>query len=61
LILKTLWGTCQEPSGIVLQALIPLGSTHVTLDLRGFRSGSLNEALAPQQVGLRPRSSGQSP
>ena len=28
----------------MLQALIPLGFTHVTLDPRGFRSGRLNEA-----------------
>lgn len=45
----------------VLQALVPLGFSHVTLDLRGFRSGSLNEALASQEGGIRPRSSGRWP
>lgn len=34
----------------VVEALAQLGFTYVTLDLQGFRSGSLNEALAGQEA-----------
>lgn len=37
-----------DPSrrGVIVEALRALGFAHVTVDLRGFRSGSLNEGLA---------------
>jgi uncharacterized protein len=38
-----------EYSGRITEALKALGFTYVTLDLQGFRSGSLNESLSQQQ------------
>ena len=47
--------------GAVVEALKPLGFLFVTLDLEGFRSGSLNAALGPSGSPARPAADGVPP
>ena len=40
----------EQRKGEILDRLSDLGFTYVTLDLKGFRSGSLDEVLNPQKI-----------